>query len=109
MQVRLFGNHDLAILIDAAVDQLLERVSVRNSLRGDDPDFRQMAAQGVERRRALSDHELARDGASAPLGSPESAPERSAGPDARPPRRSPPRRLRRSCGAGHKASHAPAG
>ena len=54
------GNHDLAVLIDAAVGQFLERVSVRNPLRGDDADLRQMAAQGVERRRALPDHELAR-------------------------------------------------
>ena len=40
-------------LIAAAVDQLLECVSVRNPLRGDNADLRQMAAQGVERRRAL--------------------------------------------------------
>src|SRR5271166_642687 len=46
-------------LIDAAVGQLLERVSVRNPLRGDHADLRQKAAQGVERRRALPDHELA--------------------------------------------------
>ena len=31
-----------------------------NALRGDASDFRQMAAQGVERRRALPDHELTR-------------------------------------------------
>ena len=50
------GNHDLAVLIDAAVGQLLERISVRNPLRGDHADLRQMAAQGVERRRAYAGH-----------------------------------------------------
>jgi hypothetical protein len=55
------GNHDLAVVIDAVVGQQpLEGISVLNALRGDDPDFRQMAAQGVERRRALPDHQLAR-------------------------------------------------
>ena len=53
------GNHDLAVLIDAAVDQLLERIRVRSPLRGDNADLRQMAAQGVERRRALPDQQLA--------------------------------------------------
>ena len=54
------GNHDLAVVIDAVVGQPLEGISVLNALRGDDPDFRQMAAQGVQRRRALPDHQLAR-------------------------------------------------
>jgi ERF superfamily len=49
------------------------------------------------------------DRASARPGWRSSAPARTAGPAASPPRRSPPRRPRRSCCAGHRASHARAG
>src|ERR1700723_216247 len=54
------GDHDLAILVETVGSHALQAIGMLRALRRDEADLGQMAAQSVERRRALAGEQLAR-------------------------------------------------
>src|SRR5208337_71718 len=54
------GDDDLAILVETVGSHALQAIGMLRALRRDEADLGQMAAQGVERRRALASEQLAR-------------------------------------------------
>src|ERR1700722_1546498 len=54
------GDHDLAILVETVAGHALQAIGMVRALRRDEADLGQMAAQSIERRRALASEQLAR-------------------------------------------------
>ncbi len=54
------GDHDLAVVVEAVGGHALQVIGVLRTLRRDDADLGQMAAQRIERRRALAGEQFAR-------------------------------------------------
>src|ERR1700734_2765406 len=54
------GDDDLAILVETVGSHALQAIGMLRALRRDEADLGQMAAQSVERRRALAGEQLAR-------------------------------------------------
>src|ERR1700729_1593720 len=54
------GDHDLAILVETVGHHALQAIGMVRALRRDEADLGQMAAQSIERRRALAGEQLAR-------------------------------------------------
>src|SRR3984957_13471863 len=95
------------LVLVAGLDQLGQFASAPQPLRSDDADLGQVAAQPIEKLRALRDQHPAPCDASTPPGSRASARRQTASRVGSPPRRSPTRPMRRSSAGEYKASHKP--